>query len=316
MFFIKRYLILPAIALMVTLAGCSIAAGMATEQTDVMQAATVPDTKITTSSALKTSLSEFSGLPLLEALKIDKIPDPENSAHLSEETIEHSYGVASNFKPHSISVNFQDSFDKSGYRAICLDRVTKEKVVYLTFDCGWENGNTDKILDILKEKKVPSAFFCTLDHIETQPELIGRMIKEGHIVGNHSATHPDFSLISRTQMAEELTECTNYLRENFGYNSTFFRFPKGNYSQSALNLVDSLGYTSVFWSLSYGDWDTENTKGKDYAFQKVTSRMHPGAIILLHSVNPDNAEALSDIIDWTREQGYKFLPLTDLPTER
>ncbi len=225
--------------------------------------------------------------------------------------IEHSYGVAKDGKPHEISVNYQKFFENKGYKAVCYDSKTNEKVLYLTFDCGWENGCTLKILDVLKAKQVPAAFFCTLSHIKAEPELIKRMINDGHIVGNHSANHADFSQISREKMAQEIKECDDYLRGNFNYSAPYFRFPEGSYTENALDLVESMGYVSVFWSCSYADWDVNNTKGADYAFDKVTSRLHPGAVILLHSVSPDNAAAIGDIIDYARENGYVFKALSD-----
>ncbi len=240
--------------------------------------------------------------------------DPGNSRGLPETKIAHSYGVAKDSKPHEISVNSQKFFETKRYNAITYDSVTKEKRLYLTFDCGYENGYTSKILDVLKKKNVKAAFFCTLDDIKSEPELISRMIKEGHIVGNHSATHPSFAEISRVEMVEELESCENYLRTKFGYTSNYFRFPKGEYSESALDLVGSLGYKCVFWSLAYSDWNVNNQKGADYAFDKVTSRLHPGAIILLHSVSADNALALGRIIDYARENEYVFETLDKLPT--
>ena len=188
-----------------------------------------------------------------------------------------------------------------------------EKVLYLTFDCGYENGYTSKILDTLKEKDVPAAFFCTLPQVKDYPELIARMISEGHIVGNHSVKHPSFPTLTRIRMAEELQGMDNYLRTNFGYSEPFFRFPMGEYSDCALDLIGSLGYRSVFWSVAYADWDLDKQKGADYAFNTVTARLHPGAVILLHSVSPDNAEALGRIIDWARGEGYTFKSLRDFP---
>ena len=186
-------------------------------------------------------------------------------------------------------------------------------MLYLTFDCGYEFENlTSTILDVLKEKNVPAAFFCTLDHIKKETEIISRMINEGHIVGNHSATHPSFAEIGREKMAEELEETENYLRENYGYASRFFRFPAGEYTENALDLVASLGYVSVFWSVAYNDWNVDNIQGKDYAVQTVVERLHPGAVILLHSVSRDNAAALPEIIDKARAQGYVFKALTEL----
>ena len=240
------------------------------------------------------------------------VNDPENSRGISTEKKEHSYGVAKDGKPHHISQTAQKYFESTGYKSVCYDTKSTEKVLYLTFDCGWENGCTDKVLDTLKEKKVPAAFFCTLDHIKSSPEIIARMINEGHIVGNHSAKHPDFSEISRQRMADEILTCENYLRENYGYSSKFFRFPKGSYSENALELVNSMGLTSVFWSCAYADWDVNSTKGGHYAFDTVTARLHPGAIILLHSVSPDNTEALGNIIDWARNNGYVFKSLNDI----
>ncbi len=237
------------------------------------------------------------------------ITDPENTRNLPTDKIEHSYGVAKDGKPHMNSVSTQNFFESKKYNAVCYDTKSAGKTLYLTFDCGWENGYTAKVLDILKEKNVPAAFFCTLDHIKSSPEIIARMINEGHIVGNHSAKHKDFSEISRNEMMEEIRECDNHLRSEFGYTSNFFRFPEGSYNENALDLVGSIGYTSVFWSCSYADWDVNATKGGDYAFEKVTSRLHPGAIILLHSVSPDNTEALGRIIDYARQNGYEFKSL-------
>ena len=238
--------------------------------------------------------------------------DPENSRGLNNRKIEHSYGVAKNGEPHQISVESQRFFEEKKLKAVTYDTKTKEKVLYLTFDCGYDNGYTEKILDVLKEKNVKAAFFCTLTDIQQTPELIARMIKEGHIVGNHSNTHPSFPEISRTQMAKEIEACDNFLRKNFGYTSPFFRFPKGEYSENCLELTASLGYLSVFWSISYADWDTDNQKGEDYAFEKVTSRLHTGGIILLHAVSADNAAAMGRIIDFARSEGYAFSSLDKL----
>lgn len=253
----------------------------------------------------------YSGLDPLPKVEF-KADDPSNRRRLPEKKIAHAYGVAKNEKPHQISIESQAFFENQNYFAVTYDSASTEKSLYLTFDCGYENGNTAKILDVLKEKNIKAAFFCTLDEIKSEPELIARMIKEGHIVGNHSATHPSFAEISRDKMASEVEEFENYLRQYYGYSSSYFRFPKGEYNESALELLGSLGYVSVFWSVAYADWDTKNQKGADYAFQKVSSRLHPGAIILLHSVSEDNAQAMGRIIDHANESGYKFKTLDDL----
>lgn len=240
------------------------------------------------------------------------VNDPENSRGLSTQKMGHSHGPAANGKAHPTVIAFQDTFDKFG--ALTLDRKSTEQVLYLTFDCGYEYENlTSVILETLKEKQVPAAFFCTRDHICSQPELIARMIREGHIVGNHSDTHPSFPTISRTQMKDEIERTENELRTDFGYCAKFFRFPAGEYSESALDLVQSLGYCSVFWSVAYNDWDVNNQQGKENAVKTVTERLHPGAVILLHAVSKDNAQALGEIIDRARDEGYVFRALSDYP---
>lgn len=252
----------------------------------------------------------LSGLTPLEKISFSAAA-PANDVLLKTDKRSHSHGPASGGEPHYTVVEFQKNFDRFG--AYTLGSKQGEKVLYLTFDCGYEYENlTSTVLDVLKEKNVPAAFFCTLDHIKKETEIISRMIKEGHIVGNHSATHPSFAQISREQMAKELEETENYLRENYGYASRFFRFPAGEYTENALDLVASLGYISVFWSVAYNDWNVDNVQGKDYAVKTVTERLHPGAVILLHSVSRDNAAALPEIIDIARAEGYEFKSLTEL----
>ena len=253
-----------------------------------------------------------SGLAPLPTVHYD-VPDPNNSRGLSEAKKEHSHGPASGGKAHHTVEAFQDLFDRFG--ALTLDRTSSEKVLYLTFDCGWEYDNlTSVILDTLRDKQTPAAFFCTLDHIKKQPALIARMIREGHIVGNHSDTHPSFPSISRTQMVREIENTENELRASFGYCAKFFRFPAGEYNESALDLLQSMGYRSVFWSVAYNDWNIEQVQGAETARKTVIDRLHPGAVILLHAVSKDNAAALGQIIDDAQAQGYIFRALSDYRT--
>lgn len=244
----------------------------------------------------------------LEPLPLKKftVLDPENTKGLGTAAKLHSYGVAKDGKPNKISVENQKYY--SQYGALTLD-TSGEKVIYLTFDCGYENNLTEKILDTLRDKQIPAAFFVTLPYLKSNPKIAARMIKEGHTVGNHSSSHPDFSAISRPQMSEEIQEVDNYLRLHFGYSSPYFRFPRGVCSDSSLELVSSLGYTSVFWSTAYADWDTAAQRGADYAFSVVTSRLHPGCVLLLHAVSSDNAFALGRIIDFALKEGYTFVTL-------
>ena len=251
------------------------------------------------------------GLQPLPAVRYS-VTDPENTRGLSTLKVSHSHGPASGGQPDHTVVAFQKTFERFG--ALTLDQKSEGKVLYLTFDCGYEYDNlSGRILDTLKEKGVPAAFFCTLDHITSQPDLIARMIREGHIVGNHSKTHPSFAGITRTQMKDEIEATENTLRRDFGYCAKFFRFPAGEYNESALDLVQSLGYRSVFWSVAYNDWDVNAQQGKDVALKTVTDRLHDGAVILLHAVSRDNAEALGEIIDTARAMGYEFRALSDYP---
>lgn len=245
------------------------------------------------------------------------VNDPENLRGLSTAKNGFSFGVASNGKPHSQSVANQNKFDGyNGVKALALDVKTTEKIMYLTFDNGYEYENlTANILDTLKEKGVKAAFFITMSYAKSNKDLVQRMINEGHIVGNHSTTHPSFPSLTRSEMADEIAQLNNYLIQNFSYSSPYFRFPAGEYSESSLELVTSIGFKSVFWSAAYADWDTKAQKGADHAYNTVTSRFHPGAVILLHAVSKDNTEALGRIIDNAVNNGYTFKTLDNYFSE-
>ncbi len=189
---------------------------------------------------------------------------------------------------------------------------TDKKEVYITFDNGYENGYTSVILDVLKEKDVPAAFFVTGHYLLEQEDLINRMIDEGHIIGNHSWHHPSFVEVSDERLKRELEKVKVKYKEMTGRNDMIYlRPPRGVFSERSLALSQEEGYVNVFWSLAYKDWEVDNQKGKQYAYDKIMERVHPGAIMLLHSVSKDNAEALGDVIDELRKQGYQFKSLDD-----
>ena len=181
-----------------------------------------------------------------------------------------------------------------------------DKNICLTFDEGYENGYTAQILDTLKAKNVQAIFFCTYDYVKDNPELVHRMIDEGHIVGNHSYRHYNFTQIDAETARDEITILHDYVAEQFGYEMKYFRFPEGAFSEQTLALTKDLGYTSLFWSFAYADWDRENPPSNETAFEKITSSVHNGAILLLHAVCKSNAEVLGDAIDNIIEQGYNF----------
>ncbi len=256
----------------------------------------------------------YTGLPALPILEY-QIIDPENKRQLAEKRLDYFFGVASDGKPHSYSVNHQKQFDQWGTGALAWDNISEDKVLYLTFDCGYAYKNrTSVILDVLKEKKVPATFFVTMSFLESSPNVVARMIGEGHHVGNHSLRHPDnCASLSREEMALEALAVENHLRHNFGYTAKYFRFPAGVYSENAVELLASVGYRSVFWSLAHTDWDPEKQIGKEPVLKILTDRLHPGAVILLHSTSADNFNVLADFIDNAISQGYRFADLDDYP---
>ena len=180
-----------------------------------------------------------------------------------------------------------------------------EGEIHLTFDAGYENGCTTEILDTLKEKNVKALFFVTYDYCKTNDELVQRMIDDGHIVGNHTYTHPSMPDCSESEMIEEVMALHDYVAEKFGYNMCYFRFPKGEFSEKSLDTVKSLGYTSVFWSFAYSDWDTNAQPDPAAALQKIKESTHSG-IYLLHAVSETNAQILGEVIDYWQNEGYNI----------
>lgn len=191
---------------------------------------------------------------------------------------------------------------------------TDEKVLYLTFDCGYENGNTAPILDALKKHKAPATFFVVGNFISTSPDIVKRMVEEGHIVGNHSYHHPDMSKISTMEsFSKELDDLAALYKETTGQEMTkFYRPPQGKYSESNLKMAQELGYKTFFWSLAYVDWYQDKQPTKEEAFSKLLTRIHPGAIVLLHSTSSTNAQILDELLTKWEEMGYTFKSLDQL----
>lgn len=183
---------------------------------------------------------------------------------------------------------------------------TDKKTIYLTFDEGYENGYTSKILDVLYENKVNAIFFITGPYLDKEDALVQRMLDEGHAVGNHTVHHKSLPLLDDKEIEEEVVELDRKFHQKYGRNMVFLRPPKGEYSERSLSITSKLGYVNVFWSFAYDDWSVNNQRGWEYAFKKVTDNLHNGAIILLHAVSRDNAEALDKIIEYARSAGYEF----------
>lgn len=176
--------------------------------------------------------------------------------------------------------------------------------IIITFDQGYENGYTERILDTLKEKNVSAIFFLTGDYAKKEKELVNRMINEGHVLGNHGMTHASLPELSETEAKEEIMSLHNYVLEEYGYEMQYFRCPCGEYSEEALDTVQESGYTTLFWSFAYVDWKIDSQPLPSEGLKKLTESAHGGEILLLHSVSETNAEILGDVIDNFRAQGY------------
>lgn len=189
-----------------------------------------------------------------------------------------------------------------------------EKTIYLTFDAGYENGNLPKILDTLKQHHTPATFFVVGTFVESNPELVKRMVLEGHAVGNHTWSHPDMSKISSTEdFFAELDSVEKKFNEITGAKmQKYYRPPQGKYSESNLQMAKDFGYHTFFWSLAHVDWQQDNQPSKEDAFDKLIGRIHPGAIVLLHTTSQTNAEILDELITKWESMGYTIKPLEHL----
>ena len=192
---------------------------------------------------------------------------------------------------------------------------TSRKVIYLTFDCGYENGYTASILDTLKKHNAPAAFFVVGNMIESAPDLIRRMVAEGHIVGNHTYHHPDMSSISeQSAFQKELESLEALFQETTGQTmSKYYRPPQGKYNVENLRQAKALGYKTILWSLAYVDWYVDDQPTPEQAYSKLLPRIHDGAIVLLHSTSRTNAEILDELLTKWEEMGFSFASLDQLP---
>ena len=195
---------------------------------------------------------------------------------------------------------------------------TMEKVLYLTFDAGYENGCTAKILDVLQKHQVPAAFFLVGNYIEKNVDLVRRMAREGHIVANHTMHHYDMSKLSdKAAFSKELTDLENLYKETTGQEMPkYYRPPQGIYSEENLKMAQELGYQTVFWSLAYVDWNNDNQPTPEQAFSKLLPRTHDGAVVLLHSTSKTNGEILDELLTRWKDMGYRFGTLEELFSDK
>jgi peptidoglycan-N-acetylmuramic acid deacetylase len=245
-----------------------------------------------------------------------------NISVISVNARETSYSWYCNRTPNHIQPNLPAEFEFiKRYDAIWLNTMRNDlddkRIAYLTFDAGYENGNIAKILDVLKNKKVPGAFFILENLINSNPEIVLRMQNEGHLVCNHTAHHKDMSQVIDFQaFSDELSKLSESYKQLTGSEmSRYYRPPEGKFNEKNLEICQQLGYKTVFWSFAYADWDNQNQPSKEFAKKKILDNMHNGAVLLLHPTSSTNAEILETIIDEMRSHGYEFGTLDDLASE-
>ena len=248
------------------------------------------------------------------AARTTKTPsvDPEDTRQVLAASAEGNWGLSFQAEGQT-PVGNATAEELAQYDAWYADP-SGEKILYLTFDAGYENGCTAPILDTLKKHQVPAAFFVVGHFLETSPELVKRMVNEGHTVANHTFHHPDMSKISSLEAFQSELSQTEALYETITGQpmAKYYRPPQGKYSVSNLKMAKELGYQTFFWSLAYVDWYQDDQPSKEEAFEKLLGRIHPGAIILLHSTSSTNAEILDELLTKWKEMGYAFGTLADL----
>ena len=196
------------------------------------------------------------------------------------------------------------------YKGISMGNKDSKKV-YLTFDEGYEAGYTEKILEVLKQNEVKACFFITAHYVNTQPELVQKMINEGHTIGNHTVNHKSMPSLSLEQIKSEVMDLHTAIYQKFNYEMKYIRPPKGEYSEQTVSYCNSLGYTTVMWSFAYDDWDESKQGREDYAKNKILDNIHNGAVILLHGNSKDNTNVLDYCIKKIKNMGYQFATLDE-----
>ena len=209
--------------------------------------------------------------------------------------------------------NFIYEYSAYSYDKSLSSYTDNEKVIYLTFDAGYENGNVEKTLDILKEEKVTAAFFVLGNLIENNTHLITRMIEEGHLVCNHTYSHKNMSNANDEELMLELKKLENIYKQKTGKNMLkYYRPPEGRFSRDNLAALSKAGYKTIFWSFAYADWDNNNQPSRENALKKLTDNLHNGEIMLLHPTSSTNTAILKEFINYAKNEGFRFASLEEL----
>ena len=250
---------------------------------------------------------------IIFTLSIISMKQKENTIETSTENISNkkiSWGIKrnNNHGQPDVGKDYQQILEESG--GICLgDKETKN--IYLTFDEGYEAGYTEQILDILKENDVKATFFLTAHYVNTQEELVKRMIDEGHIIGNHTVNHKSMPSLSEEEIRKEVLDLHQVMNEKFGYEMKYIRPPKGEFSERTLKITNSLGYKTVMWSFAYEDWNEDKQPDEEKSKQKILDNLHNGEIMLLHGNSKTNTNILDSVIKETKNIGYTFKSLDE-----
>lgn len=278
-----------------------------------------PETLIQENEEQETEAAETAS----ESRPIDKIGSSETDNSVKENIKQPPEGFELKLDSEDWGLSFGESGTQPAGNALPEDLAwydayfmgsDSEKIIYLTFDCGYENGNTEPILDALKKHNVPAAFFVVGHFLETAPELVKRMVEDGHAVGNHTYHHPDMSSIAEMDaFQKELDDVADAFYNITGTKlSPYYRPPQGKANAENIKMAQQAGYSTIFWSLAYVDWDTENQPSHADAFDKLTTRIHPGAVVLLHNTSRTNGEILDELLTKWENMGYSFKPLSEL----
>lgn len=231
-----------------------------------------------------------------------------SSGIVSSKKIEWGIKRADNHEQPDLGAENKRIIDE--YNGICIGN-SQKPYIYLTFDCGYEAGYTEKILEVLKQNDVKATFFITGHYLNSEPDLVKRMIDEGHTIGNHTADHICMPESSEEQIKEDVMELHTALYEKFGYEMKYLRPPKGEYSEKSIAYTNTLGYTTVMWSFAYDDWDRNKQGREEYGKQKILENVHNGEVMLLHSTSKDNSNILDYCIKEIKNMGYEFKSLDE-----
>ncbi len=303
----KRLLFTAVLSTALLLAACGTKTETNSPKTETTTAAEITSEATTEPAAEATTEATTVSNGIDHSTKREISVDFDKLSELSNSAAE--YGFSNKWRDKYNRPEDLAEYDKKYGKYSSYNHIdTEEKVIYLTMDEGYENGYTPTILDTLKEKGVKATFFVTEQFYDEHPELIQRMIDEGHTIGNHSSSHPASGMPSLGLKGEykDIMNMNDKIYDTFGYQMNLFRFPAGNASTQAVALLEEMGYSSIFWSFAYYDYEPDDQMDPTEALKQTMDYIHPGAIYLLHAISKTNTEILGDFIDGAREKGYEF----------